>query len=389
MRKKVITCILIVIILFQTVTVSYGSNASEVFNGHESESFETVDDELDEHDVNQIYEEGSVPIQGEDSIIAPTDASGPATASAITHVLTFIPWVVSTLMTTVATTGNDRPGEYSTTPDETLTVQSLVFDRIELLNANYFAENANTANYTIKESVRDWYSGVRTIAIIASIIILIYMGIRMAISTLASDKAKYKKMFFDWLVSFGMIFVLHIIIIFLSNLSTSITYILTENAGALTLETRIMNYRLDEISTAVGWNAITQTIIYFVLVFYQARFFLMYVKRFFTIGFLIVISPLITITYAIDRAGDNRSQIFQSWGKELGVNLFIQPLHAFLYMVFMFIAEEIAVAAPIFAIVFLMALSRGEKIVKTVFNLRGMSTIHSMSETLKLKKQGG
>ena len=198
MRKKVITCILIFIILFQTVTVSYGSNASEVFNGHESESFETVDDELDEHDVNQIYEEGSVPIQGEDSIIAPTDASGPATASAITHVLTFIPWVVSTLMTTVATTGNDRPGEYSTTPDETLTVQSLVFDRIELLNANYFAENANTANYTIKESVRNWYSGVRTIAIIASIIILIYMGIRMAISTLASDKAKYKKMFFDW-----------------------------------------------------------------------------------------------------------------------------------------------------------------------------------------------
>ena len=146
---------------------------------------------------------------------------------------------------------------------------------------------------------------------------------------------------------------------------------------------------MEEISTAVGWDSITQTIIYFVLVFYQARFFIMYVKRFFTIGFLIVISPLITVTYAIDRAGDNRSQVFQSWGKELAVNLFIQPLHAFLYMVFMFIAEEIAVAAPIFAIIFLMALSRGEKIVKAIFNLRGMSTIHSMSETLKLKKKGG
>lgn len=385
MRKKVITCMLIFAILFQTITVSYGSDDSEVFNGHEAESFQKIDNELTGSDVDDIYQEGSVG----DKTIAPTESSAPATASAITHVLTFIPWIVSTLMTTAVTTGNNRPGEYSTTPEDTLTVQSLVFDRIELLNANYFAYNANTNNYVIKESVKNWYSGVRTIAIIASIVILIYMGIRMAISSLASDKAKYKKMFFDWLTSFIMIFVLHIIIIFMSNLSTSITYMLTENAGALTLETKIMEYRMEEISTAVGWDSITQTIIYFVLVFYQARFFIMYVKRFFTIGFLIVISPLITVTYAIDRAGDNRSQVFQSWGKELAVNLFIQPLHAFLYMVFMFIAEEIAVVAPIFAIIFLMALSRGEKIVKAVFNLRGMSTIHSMSETLKLKKKGG
>lgn len=385
MRKKVITCMLIFAILFQTITVSYGSDDSEVFNGHEAESFQKIDNELTGSDVDDIYQEGSVG----DKTIAPTESSAPATASAITHVLTFIPWIVSTLMTTAVTTGNNRPGEYSTTPEDTLTVQSLVFDRIELLNANYFAYNANTNNYVIKESVKNWYSGVRTIAIIASIVILIYMGVRMAISSLASDKAKYKKMFFDWLTSFIMIFVLHIIIIFMSNLSTSIAYMLTENAGALTLETKIMEYRMEEISTAVGWDSITQTIIYFVLVFYQARFFIMYVKRFFTIGFLIVISPLITVTYAIDRAGDNRSQVFQSWGKELAVNLFIQPLHAFLYMVFMFIAEEIAVVAPIFAIIFLMALSRGEKIVKAVFNLRGMSTIHSMSETLKLKKKGG
>ena len=347
MRKKVITCMLIFAILFQTITVSYGSDDSEVFNGHEAESFQKIDNELTGSDVDDIYQEGSVG----DKTIAPTESSAPATASAITHVLTFIPWIVSTLMTTAVTTGNNRPGEYSTTPEDTLTVQSLVFDRIELLNANYFAYNANTNNYVIKESIKNWYSGVRTIAIIASIVILIYMGVRMAISSLASDKAKYKKMFFDWLTSFIMIFVLHIIIIFMSNLSTSITYMLTENAGALTLETKIMEYRMEEISTAVGWDSITQTIIYFVLVFYQARFFIMYVKRFFTIGFLIVISPLITVTYAIDRAGDNRSQVFQSWGKELAVNLFIQPLHAFLYMVFMFIAEEIAVVAPIFAII--------------------------------------
>ena len=124
------------------------------------------------------------------------------------------------------------------------------------------------------------------------------------------------------------------------------------------------------------------------LVFYELRFFLMYMKRLFVIGFLIVISPLITITYAIDRAGDNRSQVFNTWFKEIAVNICIQPLHALLYMVFIYSAGSIATAAPLVAVIFLMALSRGEKIVKGIFNLRGLSTIHSMSETLKLRKGG-
>ena len=131
-----------------------------------------------------------------------------------------------------------------------------------------------------------------------------------------------------------------------------------------------------------------QTVIYFMLVFYELRFFIMYMKRLFTIGFLLVISPLITITYAIDRAGDNRSQVFNSWFKEIAVNICIQPLHALLYMVFIYSADRLVMEAPIIAIVFLMALSRGEKIVKGIFGLRGLQTIHSMSETLKLRRGG-
>lgn len=402
MRKKVITIAIVIILLFQSITISYGSDAyegheaenfqetdntvgSDAYEGHKAENFQEIDNTVDGETSDSIYNEGSVYIEEVDRYFTQTESSGPSTATTLTNVLTFLPWIVSNLMTAAVTTGNDRNGMYSTTPDEPITVQSMVFDRIELLNANYFAENANTANYTIKQSVKNWYSGVRIIAIAASIVILIYMGIRMAISTVASSKAKYKKMLYDWLVSFGMIFVLHFIIVFLSNLSTTITYILTENAGALRLESNIMNYNLDEISTSTGWNAASQSIIYWILVFYQARFFIMYMKRFFTIGFLIVISPLITTTYAIDRAGDNKSQVFNTWGRELITNLIIQPLHAFLYLVFMFVAEEIAIVAPVFAIIFLMALSRGEKIVKTIFNLRGRATIHSMSETFKLK----
>ena len=42
----------------------------------------------------------------------------------------------------------------------------------------------------------------------------LYVGIRMAISSVAEEKAKYKKMLVDWVVSLGLLFVLHYIMVF-------------------------------------------------------------------------------------------------------------------------------------------------------------------------------
>ena len=71
--------------------------------------------------------------------------------------------------------------------------------------------------------------------------------------------------------------------------------------------------------------------------------------------------------------------------KEFLVNVFIQPLHAVIYLVFMSTAYEIVFISPVIAICFLAALSRGEKIVKQLLNIRGLTSIHSMSETMGMK----
>ena len=44
----------------------------------------------------------------------------------------------------------------------------------------------------------------------------------MAISTVASDQAKYKKMITDWLVSFALVFLLHYIIILVLNVNNGL-----------------------------------------------------------------------------------------------------------------------------------------------------------------------
>ena len=113
----------------------------------------------------------------------------------------------------------------------------------------------------------------------------------------------------------------------------------------------------------------------------------MYAKRFLSVEFLIIISPLITMTYAIDKADDNIAQAYDAWFKEISINIIIQPVHAIMYIIFLYTAGTIAQRAPILACLFLVALSRAEKIIKNVFNMRGMTSIHSMSETLKMRKK--
>ena len=78
----------------------------------------------------------------------------------------------------------------------------------------------------LRESIAKWYYALRTMAIMILLIILIYIGIRMATSTLADDKAKYKSMLWNWLVSMAIVFVLHYLIIAVITINNSLVDIL-------------------------------------------------------------------------------------------------------------------------------------------------------------------
>ena len=100
--------------------------------------------------------------------------------------------------------------------DDKLTVDKIIFNQVPLLDVNMFSETA--AGYTLKDesslkiirdSVATWYYAIRNLTIAIMLIILIYIGIKMAISTVASEKAEYKRMLVSWLVGFLIIFVIH------------------------------------------------------------------------------------------------------------------------------------------------------------------------------------
>lgn len=282
------------------------------------------------------------------------------------------------------------------------TIERTVFNRIALFNINYFDTNdtysvgdieitANQSNLEIKRGIVNVYYICRVIALTLSLVVLIYIGIRMAISTVSSDQAKYKKMFVSWLESVVIIFItVYIMVAIMSfgELITGIFYdieqqLINENVGYGVFEDTIRKQTLDLIFDLSGLELTIWSIIYWILLFMEIKFFWLYMKRLLMVGLLIIISPLITITYSIDKVGDGKAQVFATWTKEFIVNVLIQPLHALIYLIFVLTANAIALESPLVAVALLMSMGTVERMVKVVFDMRGLSTLRGVNKFLK------
>lgn len=288
------------------------------------------------------------------------------------------------------------------------TIEQAVFNEIGLFNINYFNfettykigtgdnEKTITANSSIttaiKESVAKFFIILRLIAIAISLLTLIYVGIRMALSTVASDKTKYKQMLMAWLESIVILFLMQYVIIIIINVGElfgNLVYDLKcmlDNNGEIGFETEIMDTMLKSLAGKAGWNFVANIIPYWFLVFIQTKFFLSYFKRVITVGFLILIAPIVTVTYPIDKVGDGKAQAFSVWFNELAMNVFIQPIHALIYLVFIYTAGEIAKHSMIVALVFLLALTKVEKMVLYLFNLKNVTSLRPVDEERKKEK---
>ena len=334
-------------------------------------------------DVNSITE-GQATVNGKQQPIEETGSMFTTVTSIVCGLIAMIPKTVDFLMTVVVrpyqeiSNNGGYDGELSEYEDEVsefrwFTIQDLVLGKITLFDANFFDTNvgsnvANNPNILMKENVRTWYYSVNQIAIIANLLVIIYVGIRMAISTVAEEQARYKTILFDWVGSLIILFALPYILTFIFAIADALLKLLPQVTGKDNFEALLTTKLYDQI---IGDKAdgvitiITSTITLVLLTYYQVKFFFKYFIRFIKIGFLIVISPIITITYSIDK-----KSAYNIWLKELLGAIFMQLVNAIMYIVFIFSAAEIATKAPLITVAFFMALSKGEKIFYALFKLK-------------------
>lgn len=86
--------------------------------------------------------------------------------------------------------------------------------KIETANQTYYASTA----YNLRPVIANWYNILRDISIVGMLSILVYVGIRIMLSSTAGDKAKYKQLLVDWVVAICLLFLMQYIMSF-SNIA--------------------------------------------------------------------------------------------------------------------------------------------------------------------------
>lgn len=75
------------------------------------------------------------------------------------------------------------------------------------------------------------YKGLRNLAMLLMMLVLIYIGIKILISSISEEQAKYKKMLVDWVVALCLLFIMHYIMSFITNLNSTVINLIENDEG--------------------------------------------------------------------------------------------------------------------------------------------------------------
>ncbi len=345
-----------------------------------------------------------------DGTVRPKQDMEPAPVSITNQVLMFLPNVFISVGSALAFAldyifnffvpervgdypGTD-PGDYMNNPVyvKRFSLDKLFFDDIELLNANFFkySENESNINNIIKKNVAKWYVIMSGVALVLLLVVMIYLAINMALmySGLRTPEkhANIKSAMTNVLVSLALVFLLPIILSVIANFNDFFIGIFSKfrvslmNAnGENNFEYVIRSLRFN----SKGLDYAMYNLSYILLIVVYARFVMVYLKRFYTLGFLTIISPLIAVTYSVDKLKDDKSQVLGKFYKEYFFAYFLQVLHGFMFIIYISSLGAVAAASPMMGLFLFSMYGRVEKIIKGVFDSRDLMVIRSSEELLK------
>ncbi len=245
----------------------------------------------------------------------------------------------------------------------------------------------------LRPTIAKWYVALRNLAIVGLLSVLVYVGIRILISSTASDKAKYKQMFTDWLIALCLLFFLHYIMSFTITLTESITQSIAgtgsdsvvitikEGGEQKSFKTNLLGAARFKIQYKDFGDKMAFFILYIALVIYTVMFTWTYLKRMLMMAFLTIIAPLVALTYPIDKISDGQAQAFNTWLKEYIFNALLQPFHLIIYIVFVGSAMDLAQTNIIYVIAAMGFILPAEKILRNIFgfNKAGAGTVGALT----------
>lgn len=276
------------------------------------------------------------------------------------------------------------------------TVDGSVWAQQNYFQLSFFDSNPSGFAGEIQGVIGSLYNALRYMVAAIYVVILVYLGIRMILSSIGKQKAHYKDLLKYWLTGLLLLFAFHWVMAFAIWTSDTFTKMFADvgvaqvNAVASSLDaTNIvgMEGTPDSVTDAIvaiickdGGSNLFSLLTYplrgiylIALLCFGIFISLTYIKRLFTIALLLVLFPLVVLSYVFDKIGDRRAQTFGIWLKEFMTNVFVQPIHAFLLMIISFLLSlnivTTPIIGPIIALLLLGLLPVGEKQIKQLFQI--------------------
>ena len=260
--KKKIAVLLITIILvmnfFSTIILAETQDAT----AQEQQALQESDGDIiidgsNPDNFNTAWEKGTVTTFGEkenkNAIIDPGGKSNYTPLRVIARVLLLIPQFANEILSLITSQGK-----------KTYTIRDTLTNKYSMFNIKYLIEpgSGTTINSIdrIAQNISVWFVGIRNLSTVIIAIILVYIGIRLTLATIAEEKAQYKKMLMGWLEGIVLLFVLHYLIIIFIYISDWIVNwlsdLMKDNQTTMQLEENMLQKISDHLfktSSKWGW----------------------------------------------------------------------------------------------------------------------------------------
>lgn len=307
---------------------------------------------------------------------------------------------------------------------ETIDIDKIIFNKYPDTSIAFFNSNVEEGGRQsklitmLKEGVNTWYGVFQAIAVAGYIVMLLFIGVKILFGVGGGNKAKYKEMLMAWVSGLFILVFFPYVISMTINLNNQFVAMIDESKitvlgmEPVSSSINMSDFSLPAAPTTEDYHTVSSgmeenpygendnsymaimanrahtsgnlvdAVVYLVMVWQFIMIVILYYKRVFTVAFLMAIFPFVALFYVIDKIGDNKAQAFQTWSKEIMVNIFVQSIHAIVYV---FVIGATYTNGEytgdwLLSIIAISFLFKGEEILKKIIG-QGGETVSSLAKT--------
>lgn len=395
--KKVATLVLIMI-LFNFICLNYISLADTDSGDSPDDTEMEQDATLDMEQYKKIADDGKVTIgSSEKEITLAKSDVGNATSKLGTFITTIAAFGVKWISSFTNKGGYYYyESDFSAEQTGIFTINSLVFGEYVLFNSkpyqkssdlatnpSYKPDDINKSIDSIKETGALISGIVKNAALALAFPMFLVAIVKAIFATTAQDLAAWKKIMARWAICILLMFLYQYVFAIIDAIAYSLVdsfwnvRVGLETSGYNAFEISIMKELAFQLENTGGVTSLAYGITFALLFIMQLLFLVKYAIRAFGILLIFIITPAIVLIHSFRLMLGSDSDLLGRLFKNYIALVFMQPLHAMFYLIFLFTFSEMAIKVPVLGIILLYALYRAGQIAKAMFGWELGSSIFS------------